>query len=68
MKLSEMYIIKQKNYDLNVNESSKQANQQQQQNTANTSNLNLNSNTKKLPKIELVQSQSPKNESQPTTR
>lgn len=59
-----MYIIKQKNYDLNVSELSKYSNS----NTNNNSNPNLNANSKKLPKIEIVQSQSPKMETQQTTR
>lgn len=57
-----MYIIKQKNFDLNVADSKHQL-------QTNNSNSNLTSqNSKKLPRIELVQSHSPKNESQPTTR
>ncbi len=64
-KHAEMYIIKQKNYDLNVSELSKYSNSNTNN---NNSNPNLNANSKKLPKIEIVQSQSPKMETQQTTR
>ncbi len=63
-----MYIIKQKNFDLNVNEPSKHANTTNINMTNNVSNSIINSNSKKLPKIELIQSQSPKMETQQTNR